>query len=148
MCRRHPSSASGACRMSWVTHGPVGLGADARDLHAAAGQVHQDQHGEAVGGGWGNTITALTASQTSIRGAHPARLRLDEADEMRLPILEAAQGQTMDQGAVRAQTVIASTHQHPDGTMTTVLQRAAEQGWPVYQWCWQETQGHCQSKSA
>ena len=104
--------------MSWVTHGPVGLGADARDLHAAAGQVHQDQHGEAgqaawrpdldreaVGGGWGNTITALTASQTSIRGAHPARLRLDEADEMRLPILEAAQGQTMDQGAVRAQTV-------------------------------------------
>ncbi len=89
---------------------------------------------------WGNTITALTASQTSVRGAHPARLRLDEADEMRLPILEAAQGQTMDQGAVRAQTVIASTHQHPDGTMTTVLQRAAEQGWPVYQWCWQETQ--------
>ena len=32
----------------------------------------------------------------------------------------------MDQGAVRAQTVIASTHQHPDGTMTAVLQRAAE----------------------
>ena len=67
---------------------------------------------------------------------------------MRLPILEAAQGQTMDQGAVRAQTVIASTHQHPDGTMTAVLQRAAEQGWPVYQWCWQETQEpagwHCQ----
>ena len=77
---------------------------------------------------------------TNDTGAHPARLRLDEADEMRLPILEAAQGQTMDQGAVRAQTVIASTHQHPDGTMTAVLQRAAEQGWPVYQWCWQETQ--------
>ena len=24
MCRRHPSSASGACRMSWGTHGPSG----------------------------------------------------------------------------------------------------------------------------
>ena len=24
MCRRHPSSASGAFRMSWVTHGPSG----------------------------------------------------------------------------------------------------------------------------
>ena len=24
MCRRHPSSASGACRMSWVTPGPSG----------------------------------------------------------------------------------------------------------------------------
>ena len=88
---------------------------------------------------WGNTITALTASQPSVRGAHPARLRLDEADEMRLPILEAAQGQPMDQGAVRAQTVIASTHQHPDGTMTAVLRRAAEQGWPVYEWCYRET---------
>ena len=88
---------------------------------------------------WGNTVTALTASQPSVRGAHPARLRLDEADEMRLPILEAAQGQPMDQGAVRAQTVIASTHQHPDGTMTAVLRRAAEQGWPVYEWCYRET---------
>ena len=88
---------------------------------------------------WGNTVTALTASQPSVRGAHPARLRLDEADEMRLPILEAAQGQPMDQGAVRAQTVIASTHQHPDGTMTAVLRRAAEQGWLVYEWCYRET---------
>ena len=42
----------GTCRMSWVTHGPVGLGADARDLHAAAGQVHQDQHGEAGQAAW------------------------------------------------------------------------------------------------
>ena len=24
MCRRHPSSAAGACRMSWVPHGPSG----------------------------------------------------------------------------------------------------------------------------
>ena len=24
MCRRNPSSASGAFRMSWVTHGPSG----------------------------------------------------------------------------------------------------------------------------
>ena len=88
---------------------------------------------------WGNTITALTASQTAVRGAHPARLRIDEADEMRLSILEAAQGQPMDQKGVRAQTVIASTHQHPDGTMTAVLRRAAEQGWPVYEWCWKET---------
>ena len=31
---------------------PVGLGADARDLHAAAGQVTQDQHGEAGQAVW------------------------------------------------------------------------------------------------
>ena len=23
--------------------------------------------------------------------------------------------------------------------MTAALRRAAEQGWPVYEWCWQET---------
>ena len=31
---------------------PVGLGADARDLTAAAGQVNQDQHGEAGQAAW------------------------------------------------------------------------------------------------
>ena len=44
--------------------------------------------------------------------------------------------------ACQAQTVISSTHQYPDGTMTTLLQRAASQGWPLYTWCWQETLEH------
>ena len=55
---------------------------------------------------WGNTIQALTASQTAVRGAHPTRLLLDEIDEMELPILEAAQGQPMDRDGVQAQTVL------------------------------------------
>ena len=38
--------------MRWVTHGPSGSGADARDLTAAAGQVTQDQHGEAGQAAW------------------------------------------------------------------------------------------------
>ena len=88
---------------------------------------------------WGNTITALPASQTAVRGPHPQRLRIDEADEMLLAVLDAAQGQPMDRAGVQAQTVISSTHQHPDGTMTAVLQRAADRGWPVYQWCYRET---------
>ena len=88
---------------------------------------------------FGNTITALPASQTAVRGPHPQRLRIDEADEMSLPVLDAAQGQPMDRAGVQAQTVISSTHQYPDGTMTTLLQRAASQGWPLYTWCWQET---------
>ena len=58
---------------------------------------------------------------------------------MPLPVLDAAQGQPMDRAGVQAQTVISSTHQHPDGTMTAVLQRAADRGWPVYQWCYRET---------
>ena len=88
---------------------------------------------------WGNMITALPASQTAVRGPHPQRLRIDEADEMLLSVLDAAQGQPMDRAGVQAQTVISSTHQHPDGTMTAVLQRAATKDWPIYTWCWQET---------
>ena len=88
---------------------------------------------------WGNTITALPASQTAVRGPHPQRLRIDEADEMLLAVLDAAHGQPMDRAGVQAQTVISSTHQHPDGTMTAVLQRAAARGWPVYQWCYRDT---------
>ena len=88
---------------------------------------------------WGNMIQALTASQTAVRGAHPTRLLLDEIDEMKLPILEAAQGQPMDRDGVRAQTVMSSTHQYPDGTVTAMRCRAAELDWPVYQWCYRET---------
>ena len=74
-----------------------------------------------------------------MRGAHPTRLLLDEIDEMELRILEAAQGQPMDRDGVRAQTVMSSTHQYPDGTVTAMRRRAAELGWPVYEWCYRET---------
>ena len=87
----------------------------------------------------GQQIIALTASQNSVRGPHPQALLLDEIDEMELKLLEAAQGQPMDRGAVKARTVMSSTHQNPDGTMSAMLRRAAEKGWPVYEWCWRET---------
>ncbi len=93
---------------------------------------------------WGNTIKALTASQTSVRGPHRPRLRLDEIDEMSIKIFDAAMGQTMavvEDGeiVIPAQTVASSTHQNADGTMTEVLKRAAEKDWPVYEWCYLET---------
>ncbi len=87
---------------------------------------------------FGNRIRALMASQRSVRGPHPQRLRLDEIDEMDLRILEAAQGQPMTTGGILKQTVMSSTHQYADGTMTKILNRAAENGWPVYEWCYRE----------
>jgi len=88
---------------------------------------------------WGNQIQALMASQASVRGPHPHRLRCDEVDEMKLPILDASFGQTLSTGSIPAQTTLSSTHQYADGTMTEVLRRAAKKGWPVYEWCWRET---------
>lgn len=88
----------------------------------------------------GNEIIALTASQRSISGPHPHRLRLDEVDEMDWRIFERSMGQTLSTSdGPKAQTVIASTHQNADGTFSKVLELAAEKGWPVVEWCWRET---------
>lgn len=89
---------------------------------------------------WGNKIRALLASQKSVRGPHPQRLRMDEIDEMELDILDAAMGQPM-RGAtdITPQTVLSSTHQYADGTMTEILRRAGEKGWNYQEWCYRET---------
>ena len=87
----------------------------------------------------GARIVALAASGKSVRGPHPQRLRLDECDEMDLQIFDSAMGQTMrGRSNVAPQTVCSSTHHVPDGTMTEILRRAAEYGWPVYEWCYRE----------
>lgn len=86
----------------------------------------------------GNEMRALLASQNSTRGPHPQRLRLDEADEMDLTILDAALGQPMEARGIMEQTVISSTHHYPDGTMTEVLKRAADKGWRIHEWCYKE----------
>jgi hypothetical protein len=88
---------------------------------------------------WGNTVRALLASQSSIRGPHVPRLRIDEADECDMTLIHAALGQPMSQGGISAQTVFSSTHHHPIGSMTTLLQMAAEKGWTVAEWCWRES---------
>lgn len=88
-------------------------------------------------GGW---IHALAGSARSVRGVHPARLRCDEIDEMDLHIFDAAMGQPMGLPGIASQIVASSTHQHPEGTMTEVLRRAAANGWPIFSWCYRETQ--------
>lgn len=87
-------------------------------------------------------IRALMASTRSVRGPHPARLRLDEIDEMDLNILESALGQPMPQRGIESQTVCSSTHQYPDGTVTAMLKRAIDNpGWGNHVWCYRESVG-------
>lgn len=87
----------------------------------------------------GARIRALLASQRSVRGPHPERLRLDEVDEMEEDILDASLGQPMPSELADANVVLSSTHQYPDATFTEVLKRAGERNWPVHTWCWRET---------
>jgi len=88
---------------------------------------------------WGNSIRTLMASQASVRGPHPQKLRVDENDEVDIAILDAALGQPMGKSGIEAQTTLSSTHQYADGTMTEVLRRAREKGWAVHEWCWRES---------
>ena len=87
----------------------------------------------------GGKTEALMASDGSVRGPHPQRLRLDEVDVMKLSIFDASLGQPMEKKGIAAQTVMSSTHQHSNGTMTEALKRAAQNGWPVMEWCWRDT---------
>lgn len=92
----------------------------------------------------GGKARTLMASTKSVRGPHPQRMRLDEIDEMDLNVLQSAQGQPMakkNQAGVEiaTNTVMSSTHQYPEGTMTTMLRWAEENGFPIYQWCYKET---------
>lgn len=87
----------------------------------------------------GAKARTLMASTKSVRGPHPQRMRLDEIDEMDMNVLESAQGQPMSTKKIKSQTVMSSTHQYPNGTVTAVLRRAGELGWPVRRWCFLET---------
>lgn len=88
---------------------------------------------------WGNSVKAQLASARSVRGSHFPRLRVDEADEVEWGILESARGQPMDKDGVGSHIVFSSTHQYADGTMTRLLREAAEQGQPIFTWCYKET---------
>lgn len=87
----------------------------------------------------GGKVRALMASSKSVRGPHPQRLRVDEADEVEIELIDAALGQPMAGNGIQKQTVFSSTHQYPSGTMAELLRRAAEKTWTLHEWCWRET---------
>lgn len=93
----------------------------------------------------GAKLQVLAASTKSVRGPHPQYLLVDEVDEVDLPVLDAALGQSMskpsaiDGHVIPGVTLLSSTHQYPDGTMTEVKRRAKANGWPHHSWCYRET---------
>jgi hypothetical protein len=92
----------------------------------------------------GAKIRPLTASQRAVRGPHPARLLLDEIDEMDAEIMESAKGQPMPQDnwlgvKVPQQTIMVSTLQYADGTMMQEMNRFREEDLPIFEWCYKDT---------
>lgn len=92
----------------------------------------------------GGKARTLMASQTSVRGPHPSRLRIDEIDEAELSIIQAAQGQPMRKKnyldeVIETNTVFSSTHTYPDGPVTYFKKEFEEKGFPTWTWCYKET---------
>lgn len=88
-------------------------------------------------------IRPLTASQKTVRGPHPQRLLLDEVDEIKQDIFDAAKGQPMPQKnwlgvEIPAQTAMTSTLQYADGTMMKEMKRFREVGMKTHSWCYRE----------
>ena len=86
----------------------------------------------------GSWVTALAASQKSVRGPHPQRLRLDEVDEMAPEIFDAALGQPKANYGIPDQVVASSTLHHPFGMMADLVDSREERGATLYRWCVEE----------
>lgn len=86
----------------------------------------------------GSWVQALAASQKSVRGPHPQRLRLDEVDEMAPEIFDAALGQPKANYGICDQVVASSTLHHPFGMMAEIIDKREERGAKLYQWCVEE----------
>lgn len=87
---------------------------------------------------WGNKVLALTASNKSVSGPHPQRLRVDEVDLVDLPLLDQALGQPMTKRGVEAHVLLSSARYFSDGTLAELQKRAVEKNWGVHEWCWKE----------
>ena len=86
----------------------------------------------------GSWVQALAASQKSVRGPHPQRLRLDEVDEMAKEIFDASLGQPKANFGIPDQVIASSTLHHPFGMMSDIIDKREERGAELYQWCVEE----------
>lgn len=86
----------------------------------------------------GSWVAALAASQKSVRGPHPQRLRLDEVDEMAPEIFDASLGQPKANYSIPDQIVASSTLHHPFGMMADLIDTREERDAKLYQWCVEE----------
>jgi hypothetical protein len=96
----------------------------------------------------GGNITALAASETSVRGPHPSLMLVDELDAFpKLSLLHSAMGQPMTAKGRPAQSVFSSTWHLPDGPVSHMVERLRDPDDPFgegdtcayYEWCMEES---------
>jgi len=91
----------------------------------------------------GSGYEVLTASQKSVRGPHPQRLKLDEIDELAPDLYDAALSQPLSKHGVKASTIMTSTMHRVYGLMQTIIEDRHRMGLELYKWCWLEVVERC-----
>lgn len=95
----------------------------------------------------GARVEILTASKNSVRGPHQPNLILDEVEEMKKEIFEAALSQPQSKGIARASTLILSTYHRTDGIMSELIDEYQERGYTYFAWCIMEVVESCRDYS-
>ena len=98
---------------------------------------------------WKNRSVAsvLTASEKSVRGPHPQALIMDEIDEMKEEIYDAALSQPLSKYGIPASTGKLSTNHKIGGMMDIAVERAERAGMSIYKWCIWESIQSCRDYS-
>lgn len=85
-----------------------------------------------INGSW---VKALAASPKSIRGEHPSKLRVDEADEVEKKLYDASLGQPKAKNGHKDNIIISSTLHNPFGLMSEILDSIVKIKGKLYKWC-------------
>ncbi|HUV38353.1 MAG TPA: hypothetical protein VMY39_02010 [Planctomycetota bacterium] len=83
----------------------------------------------------GSRITILPASERTVRGVHVPRLRLDEVEEFRDDVFEAAKLIPQSADGVPARLDVISTLHRPYGIMSDLVGDPADKGLRLFKWC-------------
>ncbi len=83
----------------------------------------------------GSEVSILAASSTSVRGPHVPSLKLDEIDEIKPELREAAMGMCMNRYNSGASVLMTSTWHRQNGPMSELIQRADAGGIKFFKFC-------------
>ena len=83
----------------------------------------------------GSWVKALAASPKSIRGEHPSKLRIDEADELDPKLYDASLGQPKAKNGHKDNIIVSSTLHNPFGLMSDILDSIVKIKGKLYKWC-------------
>ena len=95
----------------------------------------------------GSHIEVLPASDQAVRGVHVPRLRLDEVEEFRGDLFETALLLPQSTTCFPARVDMLSTLHRPYGTMSDLVDQAADKGLTLFKWCLWEVIERCRDRS-